>query len=161
MQTVQSSVQAHWRDLRGRTYDLMDVLADADLGARLPFPESQDVLYQFRCMLGTQESWTSVLLEGRMQGWNCSLPAGVPGELMPVAQVREAMCKADKQLQATFAEVDWLKVFANGTSPLMGYYRLVEHEAHHHGQLINLIYACHFRIPASWADSWALSREGA
>ena len=76
MQTILESVQLHWQDLRGRTYDLMDVLSDAELKARLPFQESQDVLYQFRCMLGTQESWPPVLLEGRMKGWDCSLPPG-------------------------------------------------------------------------------------
>ena len=38
------SVRSHWQDLRGRTYDLMDVLEDEDLTARLPFAESQDVL---------------------------------------------------------------------------------------------------------------------
>ena len=33
-----------------------------------------------------------------------------------------------------------------------------EHEAHHHGQLINFIYACGFPIPESWTDAWGLSR---
>ena len=160
MQTILEGVQLHWNDLRGRTYDLMDVLSDANLKARLPFPESQDVLYQFYCMLGTQESWAPVLLEGQMKGWACSLQPTKPGEAVSMDEVREAMQKADIQLQATFEQVDWLKVFENGTSPLPGYFRLVEHEAHHHGQLINLIYACHFPIPESWADSWALSRSG-
>ncbi len=161
MQTVLESVQLHGQDLRDRTYDLMDILSDSDLSARLPFPESQDVLYQFYCMLGTQESWPPVLQEGRMTGWNCSLQPVAPGEVMSLERVRAAMIRADVQLQAVCETVDWLKVLANGTTPLMGYYRLVEHEAHHHGQLSNLIYACNFPIPDSWADSWALSREGA
>ena len=66
---------------------------------------------------------------------------------------------ADGALRAAFEQVDWLRVFADGTTPLAGYYRLVEHEAHHHGQLINLIYANNLPIPASWADSWALTRD--
>ena len=70
---ILGSVRTHWRDLRGRTYDLMDAIGNADLAARLPFDESQDVLYQLRCMLGSQESWRPVLLEGRMRGWACSL----------------------------------------------------------------------------------------
>ncbi len=159
MQTILEGVQQHWQDLRGRTYDLMDVLSDADLKARLPFQESQDVFYQFRCMLGTQESWAPVLLEGRMRGWDCSLQPVEPGEAVPMGRIREAMMKADGQLHSTFEQVEWLKVFSNGTSPLMGYLRLAEHEAHHHGQLINFIYACGFPIPESWADSWALSRN--
>ena len=38
-QTILESVQIHWQDLRGRTYDLMDVLADADLNALSRIPE--------------------------------------------------------------------------------------------------------------------------
>ena len=159
MRTILEGVQQHWQDLRGRTYDLMDVLSDADLKARLPFQESQDVFYQFRCMLGTQESWAPVLLEGRMRGWDCSLQPVELGEAVSMERIREVMMKADGQLDSTFEQVEWLKVFSNGTSPLMGYLRLAEHESHHHGQLINFIYACGFPIPESWADSWALSRN--
>ncbi len=159
-QTVLQSVQTHWRDLRGRSYDLLDVLADADLNARLPFPESQNILYQFYCMLGTQESWPPVLLEGRMRGWDCSLKAAPAGEALPIERVRAAMEAADAALHAAFEQADWLRVFENGATPLAGYYRLVEHESHHHGQLINLIYANNLPIPASWADSWALTRDG-
>lgn len=155
---IADSVKTHWRDLRGRTYDLLEMLEDADLKARLPFPESQDVLYQFRCMLGTQESWPPVLLEGRMQGWHCSLPPVAAGELLPVAQVRKAMEAADATLFDVFENVAWLSQFHDGSTPLAGYFRLVEHEAHHHGQLINFIYACKFPLPASWADAWALTR---
>ena len=159
-QTVLQSVQTHWRDLRERSYDLLDVLADADLNARLPFPESQNILYQFYCMLGTQESWAPVLLEGRMRGWGCSLKAAPAGEVLPIERVRAAMEAADAALFAAFEQAEWLGVFENGATPLAGYYRLVEHEAHHHGQLINLIYANNLPIPASWADSWALIRDG-
>ena len=97
-QNVLQSVQAHWQDLRGRTYDLLDVLADADLNARLPFPESQNILYQFYCMLGTQESWPPVLLEGRMTGWDCSLKPAPAGETLPIERVGAAMQAADAGL---------------------------------------------------------------
>ena len=56
---ILESVRTHWRDLRGRTYDLMAALGDADLEARLPFPESQDVFYQLRCMLSTRPITTA------------------------------------------------------------------------------------------------------
>ena len=160
MKTILDGVQQHWQDLRGRTYDLMDVLSDVNLSARLPFQESQDILYQFHCMLGTQESWAPVLLEGKMQGWDCSLRSVEPGEAVTLEMIREAMIRADVQLQSTFEQVDWLQMFGDDTSPLLGYLRLTEHEAHHHGQLINFIYACGFPIPESWADSWALNRNG-
>ena len=159
-QTILQSVQAHWQELRGRTYDLLDVLADVDLDARLPFPESQNILYQFYCMLGTQESWPPVLLEGRMRDWDCSLKPAPAGEALPIGRVRTAMEAGDARLRAAFEQADWLHVFKDGATPLAGYYRLVEHESHHHGQLINLIYANNLPIPASWADSWALTRDG-
>lgn len=156
--TILESVRTHWRDLRGRTYDLMDSIGDADLEARLSFPESQDVFYQLRCMLGSQESWTPVLLEGRMRGWACSLDPVAKGDLPPIARVRSAMEATDGPLDEAFQRANWLHVFENGNTPLAGYYRLVEHEAHHHSQLINLIYACGFPIPESWTDAWGLSR---
>ena len=53
---ILESVRTHWRDLRGRTYDLMDALGDADQEARLPFAESQDVLYQLRFIRGCSPS---------------------------------------------------------------------------------------------------------
>lgn len=155
---ILENVRTHWADLRGRTYDFMDLLQDTDLQSRLPFESSQDVLYQFHCMLGTQESWPPVLLEGGMQGWDCSLQPAGPGELMPVSRVREAMRKADQTLDEAFARTDWLRAFESGTTPLQGYLRLVEHESHHHGQIINLIYGCDLPLPDSWADSWALTR---
>lgn len=73
-------VKSHWQVLRGQTYDLMDVLEDDDLKGRLPFPESQDVFNQFYYMLGTQESWPSILLEGKMKGWGCSMNTASPGD---------------------------------------------------------------------------------
>ncbi|MCB0127273.1 MAG: hypothetical protein R2867_35465 [Caldilineaceae bacterium] len=46
----------HWRHLRGRTYELLDLLQDADLAKRLPFPESQTLGYQLICMLAMSDS---------------------------------------------------------------------------------------------------------
>lgn len=152
-------VTAHWQDLRGRTYDLLDELADGDLSKRLPFAESEDLLNQFYCMLGTQESWPPVLLEGVLNHWSCTLDAVSTGQALTIEQIRTPMQEADRQLFETLKEVDWQRTFADGTTPLAKYLRLVEHEAHHQGQLINFIYANHLPIPASWADAWALTRD--
>ena len=127
---ILESVRTHWWQLCGRTYDLMDTPGDADLKARLPFPESQDVFYQLRCMLGSQESWWPVLLEGRMRGWACSPDAELKTGMLSIRPIRAAMEAADERLD----------------------------EAHLHGQLINLIYPCGFTIPESWTDTWGLSR---
>lgn len=44
-------------------------------------------------------------------------------------------------------------------TPVWLYLYLTEHEAHHHGQLINFIYAHNLPIPPGWAEPWALSRK--
>ena len=159
-QTILQSVQAHWQELRGRTYDLLDVLADVDLDARLPFPESQNILYQFYCMLGTQESWPPVLLEGRMRDWDCSLKPAPAGEGLPIGRGAHSHGGRRRTLARGIRAGGLATRLQGWSDPLAGYYRLVEHESHHHGQLINLIYANNLPIPASWADSWALTRDG-
>ena len=108
---ILESVRTHWRDLRGRTYDLMDALGDADLKARLPFAESQDVLYQLGFMLGSQESWWPVLLEGRMRGWACSLDAELKTGMLSIRPIRAAMEAADERLDEAFEQARWLNVF--------------------------------------------------
>ena len=108
---ILESVRRHWRNLRGRTYDLMDALGDADLKARLPFAESQDVLYQLRFMLGSQESWWPVLLEGRMRGWACSLDAELKTGMLSIRPIRAAMEAADERLDEAFEQARWLNVF--------------------------------------------------
>lgn len=66
---------------------------------------------------------------------------------------------ADEALFDAIEVVDWFSKLADAGTPLESYFRLVEHESHHHGQLINFIYACRFPIPACWADSWGLTRD--
>lgn len=151
---------AHWQDIRGRTYDLLDLLTEADLDKKLPFAASQSIGNQFYCMLGTQESWGPLLTNGKMAGWSCSLN-GVPHEARGsyLDQYKQRLRAADDVLITTLASVDWNKQFADGSTPLAQYLRLVEHEAHHHGQLINFIYALNLPIPQSWAEQWALTRN--
>lgn len=148
---------AHWNDLRARTYDLLDALTPDDLPKRLPFPESQSVYYQFWCMLGTTESFARLIAAGDWQGWASSLnfdPAGISPET-----ITDSLRKSDETLFAALRQHDLMQPYGSGATPLRHYFRLVEHEAHHHGQLINFIYALSLPIPQSWADEWALSRE--
>jgi uncharacterized damage-inducible protein DinB len=152
-----TAIKKHWQELRGRTYDLLDVLAPEDLSKRLPFAESQSLYYQFWCMLGAQESWLPLLAKGTFEAFACSLD-NLVGEQPTLALIRQQMVAADHQLLALLESLDLLAPFENGTPPLSHYFRLVEHEAHHHGQLINLIYANGLPIPSSWALEWALTR---
>jgi uncharacterized damage-inducible protein DinB len=153
-----ANLQRHWQMLRGRTYDLLDHLSDADLDRRLPFPASQTIAYQLWCMLGSQESWIDYLRVGALEHWSCSL-AGTPRADLSVDLFRQRFQAADQRLAAALHEADLLQPYANGLTPLLVHQMLVEHEAHHHGQLINFIYALDLPIPSSWAEQWALSRE--
>jgi uncharacterized damage-inducible protein DinB len=158
MPTLTEELARHWHMLRGRTYDLLDSLSREDLEKRLPFPSSQSLAYQFWCMLGSQESWVAFLRGGSMEDWSCSL-SGLPRADLTPALFRERFQAADQAYLSALAEADPLAPYANGLTPLIVHQMLVEHEAHHHGQLINFIYALDLAIPASWAQQWALSRD--
>jgi hypothetical protein len=148
------SLVDHWRSLRGRTYDFLNSVAADDLGKRLPFPESQPVFYQLWCMTGAQESWLALLTTGEWAGFSSSLRRG-----MAPAEIKMAMQAADARQAEALGARNPEDPFANGSTMLQHYLALVEHESHHHGQLINLIYANNLPIAESWAAKWALSRE--
>ena len=158
MSPVTDELARHWNMLRGRTYDLLDVLSQADLEKKLPFARSQSMAYQFWCMLGSQESWVAFLQNGALEHWSCSL-SGVPSAEFTPALFRQRFEAADERYLSTLATADPLQPYANSQTPLAVHQMLVEHEAHHHGQLINFIYALELPIPASWAKQWALSRD--
>ena len=150
-------VKAHWQQLRGMTYDLLNELKEEDLDKRLPFPASQSLQSQFECMLGTQESWLPLLTKGVWEEWSCSLYE-LNGEIS-IATIKAHLQAADRQLFEALESGDLLRRNERGRSSLMYYMILVEHEAHHQGQLINFIYAHDLPIPESWAAKWALARE--
>jgi hypothetical protein len=146
----------HWNNLRGRTYDLLDVLQPADLPRTLPFPESESLYNQLWCMLGTTESFAERIAAGSWQGWHSSLSSSASHVTMD--EIRQHLKESDATLFAALRQHNLLEPYADGSTPLRHYFRLVEHESHHHGQLINFIFALNLPIPQSWADEWALSR---
>ena len=150
---MQQQLIARWRQLRGRTYDLLDVLLAEDLEKTLPFPESATLYNQLWCMVGTTESFANRITTGAWQGWASSLAAG-----QPIDVIRAHLQASDEQLVNALQQSDPLATLADGSKPLDHFFRLVEHESHHHGQLINFIYALNLPIPESWAQTWALSR---
>jgi len=156
MDDVVAQVKAQWEDLRGRTYDFLDVITPEDLIKKLPFPDSQSLYYQLDCMLGTTETFTDFIRTGEWERWHCSLPNHV--ESVPIEQIREHMKQSDEQLLKIFDQETLLIKQQDTTSPLQKYMRLVEHEAHHQGQLINFIYALNLPIPYSWEETWELTR---
>lgn len=151
---VQETIN-HWKQLRSMTYDLLDELNPEDLSKKLPFPASQDILYQFNCMIGAQESNIPLITKGVWEGFSSSLDSEQEKSI-PV--IKQHMQKADGRLFEALKSIDLLKKFDDGGSPLMNYMILVEHEAHHQGQFINFIYACDLPIPKSWEQKWALKK---
>ena len=153
-------LQENWKSLRGRTYDLLDVLKQEDLEKKLPFPTSQSLYYQFECMVGTTETLADAIKTGKSQTWHCSLwsvPSHVSSQV-PLVTVREHFQQSDELFLSALGGAELLTKQEDQTSPLQKYWMLVEHESHHHGQLINFVYALDLPIPQSWADLWKLTR---
>jgi len=149
-------ITRHWQHLRGRTYELLAVLQDADLTKRLPFPESETLGYQLQCMVAMADSLYSGLAGKDFSDHDTAF-AVAKGQVT-VADLRAAMQRSDEKVLAALNSTDPLKAGETTMTPLRLYLYLTEHEAHHHGQLINFIYAHNLPIPPGWAEQWALSR---
>jgi hypothetical protein len=138
------------------TYDYLEMLTPDQLALTLPFPESQSIGYQFWCMTGAQESYLRKLKHGEWQGFSSSLsqfqhvtPAIIKGQLI----------KADEELADLLGSMDLGAPLKGGQAGYEVVQRIIEHEMHHHGQLINLMFCHHLPIPPSWQDEWALAYE--
>jgi len=138
-------VKKHWQQLRKGTYQFLDGIKETDLDLKLPFAKSQTIRYQLHCMCGAQESNISLIVEDKWNGYSSSLDKLGKTDL---ATIKTHLQAADKQMLAAMKKADF---------SLVNYMILVEHEAHHQGQLINFIYAYNLPIPKSWQEKWALS----
>ncbi|MEZ4867440.1 MAG: hypothetical protein R3C14_39305 [Caldilineaceae bacterium] len=151
-----TALLAEWRQIRQLTYDYLDLLEPHQLDLRLSFPTSQTLGYQFWCMVGAHESFLNALEQGGWQGFHSSLDDF--DEVTP-AVIKAQMQKSDERL-LLLCEILNLDPPRVGQEP--GYksiFRMIEHEMHHHGQLINFLFCHHLPIPPSWADEWALSYD--
>jgi hypothetical protein len=138
-------VKKHWQQLRQGTYQFLDGIKESDLNLKLPFPKSQTIRYQFHCMCGAQESNIPLICEGKWKGYSSSLDKLGQTD---IATIKTHLRAADKQMLVAMKQTDF---------SLTNYMILIEHEAHHQGQLINFIYAHDLPIPKSWQEKWALS----
>jgi uncharacterized damage-inducible protein DinB len=146
----------HFQSIRERTYDFLAVLTTADLALKLPFPEAQSLLDQLWCVVGAHESYLRELQCGAWQGFSCSLER--LDEYTP-ATIRHQMQQSDQAMRGLLGEIDLAAPLANGKYGYEVVQTMIEHETHHHGQFINLIYCHHLPIPESWHLKWNLSRD--
>jgi hypothetical protein len=150
-------LKQHWMGLRGRTYDLLDVLKESDLEIKLPFPESKNLYYQFWSLVGTNESFAQFIATGTWKGWNSSLPFDV--EEASLADIKSRLEKGEDLIVDALERVDPMREFESGETPLYLYMTLAELESHHHGQMVQFILAHNLPIPKSWARQYSLSRQ--
>ena len=150
---------AQWQELRRLTYDYLDVLNPESLSLKLPFPTSQSLGYQFWCMLGAQESYTKKLEHGTWQGFSSSLDQFA---VVTPAIVTQQMKNADKRLAELLVTISPDHQLPHGQYAQVTHeilFRIIKHESHHHGQLINFLYCFHLPIPQSWQEEWALTYD--
>jgi hypothetical protein len=145
-----------WQGIRALSYDYLAGLKPSDLALRLPFPESQSLLDQFWCMIGAHESYLRELQAGVWQGFSCSLDALNDYTLGAIVS---QMRKSDHTMAEVLGEMDLETPLSNGKRGYEVVQRMVEHEMHHHGQLIHFMYYGRLAIPESWHLKWNLSRE--
>jgi hypothetical protein len=145
-----------WLGIRAMTYDYLDMLESAHLALTLPFPESRSLGYQFWCMTGAHESYLKELEYGEWQGFSCSLD-----KLKPVtpAIIKKQMQLADARMADLLKTVDLVMQLKNGKHAYEVVQRMIEHEMHHQGQLINFLFCHHLPIPPSWHAKWALAYD--
>jgi len=145
-----------WLGIRAMTYDYLDMLEPVHLALTLPFPESRSLGYQFWCMTGAHESYLKELEHGEWQGFSCSLD-----QLKPVtpAIIKSQMQLADARMADLLKTVDLETQRKNGKYAYAVVQRMIEHEMHHQGQLINFLFCHHLSIPQSWHEKWALAYE--
>ena len=145
-----------WQGIRQLTYDYLDSLNADQLALTLPFPTARPIGYQFWCMTGAHESYLNELAAGEWQGFTCSLNAlaEVTGPVM-----KAHMQRADERMAQLLQTLNLADRLKNGKYGYQVVQRMVEHEMHHHGQLINLMFCHRLPIPASWQAKWALAYE--
>jgi hypothetical protein len=145
-----------WLHVRSMTYDYLDMLDESQLSLKLPFPESQPIGYQFWCMTGAHESYLKELEFGDWQGFSSSMDQL---EHPTPAAIKANMQQSDRKMAELLRAKDLEAKLDSGKYGYELVQLMIEHEMHHQGQLINLMYCHHLPIPKSWRDKWALSYE--
>jgi len=154
--TLSDIFLTQWQNIRRLTYDYLAMLETEQLDLTLPFPESKSIGYQFWCMTGAQESYLKKLKCGQWQGFSSSLDQFEP---VTPATIEGQMRRADQEMADLLGSMDLQAPLKNGQPAYEVVQRIIEHEMHHHGQLINFMFCHHLPIPQSWQEEWALAYD--
>lgn len=126
--------------------DLVVLLDEQQLRARLPGVRSSPVRTHFWCVVGARESYVRAARAGGWQGFTSSL-----ADDHDPAAVRAALERTGTLV------AEWLGGLADDDeSGIEWALHLLEHEAQHHGQLIRYLYGVPLPIPRSWVEQYAL-----
>ncbi len=136
-----------WQKIRQETFAYLDMLEAQQLELRLPFAKSQTLGYQFWCMVGAQESYLKKLETGRWQGFSSSLDKF---STVTPALIKQQMQLADTRLVDLCQQVDLETALDDGEPRYTVLFQLINHEKHHHGQLINFMFCHQLPIPPGW-----------
>jgi hypothetical protein len=145
--TLAPILLSEWQKIRDETFAYLDMLEPHQLDLRLPFPKSQTLGYQFWCMVGAQESYLKKLEHGAWQGFASSLD-----EFSTVTPtiIKEQMVLADTKLAEIVQQIDLATPLDDGEPRHTVLFQLINHEKHHHGQLINFMFCHYLPIPPGW-----------
>ena len=154
--TLSEIFLTQWQNIRKLTYDYLAILTPEQLALTLPFPESKSLGYQFWCMTGAQESYLKKLRQGAWQGFSSSLDQF---EQVTPDIIKTQMMQADQEMAALMGSLNLQKPLKSGEYGYQIVQRIIEHEMHHHGQLINFMFCHHLPIPQSWQEEWALAYD--
>jgi hypothetical protein len=127
--------------------DLLAVVDEVALNARLPGLPSNTIGAQVWCVVGSRESYARAIAAGEWAGFSCSLDD--PGDH---AKVVAALRRSEVALSEALESLD-----GSSRAQARLVLDLLEHEAQHHGQLIRYLYALKLAIPDSWKARYALA----
>ncbi|RXJ74226.1 hypothetical protein CS022_03935 [Veronia nyctiphanis] len=129
---------------RFRSYSLLfEQIAEDSLTLQLPVAMSKSVGEHMWCIVGARESYTRALLNGKWDGFACSLKSD-----SNYSEIKKALDDSSRSFDDALAAV---KVWTEERDDLLVH--LLEHETMHEGQLIRHLYALGETVPSSikWA----------
>lgn len=151
------------REARRLTFDLLEALTPAQLGAKLPRPDLDTFGKHFQELGDTQESYALAVTSGVMDFG--TIPTRFDYELIGSRRrLREFLEERDRRLFRALEgkQGDEAIRWEGGEEVSLAEHlsRMVRHEVFHHGQFAVFAYHLGVGFPRSWAETWVLPAKG-